>query len=250
MGKRGQVTTYFIIGILFLVIIIGVVITRQNLLKSTFKKEIQEELTLPPHLLQVKTLIDSCIDSSSQDLLLILGSQGGYINLPSPYLETSLLSYSYAYYQGQNKLNSLTNMQNEFSQSLSLLVSSCADFSKFPALKIESKPINARTTIKDDSILLELYYPLTITKDSQTTQLNPKYTKTFQIRLGKIHSIAQEIVNRAIRDPDNIDLTYLLETGLDIDIYPYDDTTLVYQLTDKESSINNLPFVFTFANKF
>jgi hypothetical protein len=47
--------------------------------------------------------------------------------------------------------------------------------------------------------------------------------------------------------PTEIDLTYLLNTGMDVDILPFKKGTFVYSLTDKESKINDVTYTFVFA---
>src|SRR3989344_8686679 len=81
MKKRGQVTTLVILGII-IIAVVGLTYYIINYgLKSEFERE-QEKITTTSEFVPVKNYFDSCIKSVALDGAVILGSQGGYINIP------------------------------------------------------------------------------------------------------------------------------------------------------------------------
>lgn len=249
MGKRGQATTFVLLGLIILVLVIGIAITTREAGKTVREKELTKAVSLPAHIRPVYDLIDGCVKDTGRTGLYLIGLQGGYVE-PEKYIETDLTKVGFGYYVGQKVLPTKEKISNEFSKFMSTLLVDCADFSQFKDLKISPGTVSSRLFINDDNANVEVFYPLIIEKSDSEFKLNEKYSVSYPIRLGRIYDFASSIIDKEIDDPEKIDLTFLLESGYDVTVIPVDDSSVIYSITDKQSSINDIPYTFMFSNKF
>ena len=101
MQKRGQVTTFIILGLLIVIaIILLLVILKVPIgeLKTGPSEEIARQLQIE----SIKEYVDSCVKDTANNGLYIIGLQGGYINLPDKVLEIDNIKIAYGYYKGKN----------------------------------------------------------------------------------------------------------------------------------------------------
>ncbi len=246
MNKRGQVTIFIILGIIIVAIISFVIFFSEEILKRPLEPE---KITLPPKIQNIQNHVQNCLELTAPTGLYVLGLQGGYIIPPDNSLETEFSKIAYGYFQGKDILVKKPKMELEVSDYINLFLPLCTDFSEFPEFTIRTKEINTETSIFENSVSITVNYPLEIISETETFKLNQPYFSDFNIRLGLIHNTSKQIVANLIKNPDEIDLTYLLDTGMDIDILPIDENILVYSLTDPNSEVDNVTYTFMFANK-
>jgi len=70
------------------------------------------------------------------------------------------------------------------------------------------------------------------------------------IRLNHIREIVNAITENQISDPGWVDITFMSNFDVNVDVYPYNRTILVYEILDNESLVYNKPYQFLFANRF
>ncbi|MDD5650550.1 MAG: hypothetical protein PHF86_09060, partial [Candidatus Nanoarchaeia archaeon] len=82
MEKRGQVTTFMIVGFILVVFVISFFIVRQYVLKSDLQRLTEKSLTVPEKIKPIKQKFDTCLESITIDALKLAGSQSGYVQVP------------------------------------------------------------------------------------------------------------------------------------------------------------------------
>ena len=94
-----------------------------------------------------------------------------------------------------------------------------------------------------------LNFPLSITKDKKTVNLNKNYESEIPIRLGKMHLTANSIIQKHIDNKEFIDITYLTEQDFNIVFTHYTEKTLIYTITDTDEKAIPYSFVFVVEGK-
>ena len=90
MRKRGQSTTFVVLGMIVIVFaIIASYLSSQKQEQET-TKELQEDLTLPPYAQSVRSLMQSCVEDTARESLLVVGLQGGYYQQQKEVIPTEL----------------------------------------------------------------------------------------------------------------------------------------------------------------
>lgn len=82
MQKRGQITFYVVIGIFILAMIVMVIAFRNQIFKTEWDKERIKSLEIPEQARVVQKIILDCVGDISEEGILRISSQGGYIDLP------------------------------------------------------------------------------------------------------------------------------------------------------------------------
>jgi len=246
MKKRGQITPFIILGLVFLLFFLIILFTKSYRIEKIGAISSDE---LNP----IKYYVDLCAKSSASDALYILGVQGGYTVQPQLYFQSAYTKIAYWYYEGQDTSPTIEEMEQELSAYVDKALPECIEslnaFSDM-GFEFEFGDINTETKINQNNVEFRIDYPITIIKGESKAEINEFY-KIIPVRLGHIHSIAEEIVKKEIEDPDWIDMTYLVNQDLNFKIYPYDENTLIYSVLDNQSVIKyGTPFMFLFANLF
>ncbi|MEK6951880.1 MAG: hypothetical protein AABX29_02590 [Nanoarchaeota archaeon] len=244
--KRGQTTIYVAFGLVLIIIIGGLVylLSRQNPTQSISSLRQQSE--------DVKNLIKTCFEDNLLQALYLAGVQGGYIKANEiSIVINSDLSVGYGYYEGEEVLVTNDEFVNEVTSYLNFAVSRCTDFSRFKDFNVKKLgEVRSRIDIFDDKVVGRLSYPVSVSKGNEIISYEELYIAEDGIRLGKILKTARGIVESEKKNPDFIDVDYLKEADLNIRIYDIDVNTNLYIITDEQSVVNGVQYVFEFANKF
>src|SRR3989344_1905776 len=98
MSKRGQITIFIIIGIIFLVFILLFSWLRFSTLKETFTAQKVEVSFSAP----VLNYIQSCLDKTAEEAVFFIAEHGGYYELPD--LADLKFNLPYYLYEGRNNM--------------------------------------------------------------------------------------------------------------------------------------------------
>ena len=205
MGKRGQVTIFIILGILILLLIVLALYLYQN--QRTAPQVVE------PEFLPIKNYVEECMNVVAGDALKLLGSQGGYIELP---VDIALDAQSYLslgngiikiplwYYQARNRMPYLLkadgspSIEQQLDDYVSAHLTTCLqNFSVFTKqFNIQpSKNIMTDISIGEDSVLVSVDYSLKI-KDRTLNKIGTisKFQKEIPLQLKKMYTTAQNIM--------------------------------------------------------
>ena len=241
--KRGQLTTFTIVALLILTVAVFI----SYIYPKGIKEELPATITLPQHIQPVYNLIDSCVSKAAKDAIMVTAAKGGYYSPPKTYSYPPL-TLTYLYYKGQSYFPSLQQMQVSISRATQELAKDCIDFSQFPTLQITPQSeLAAVATIQENKITIKTNYPLTIQKDTSTFQLSHPYTTALNTNLKQTHTSLTRIFNAIENGPSSVPLSVILDTGLDSEVTPTDESTYIYMISDKDNLVNDLPLTFMFA---
>jgi len=246
MKKRGQITPFIILGLVFLLFFLIILFTKSY--------RIEKIGAISSHEINpIKYYVDLCVKSSASDALYILGVQGGYTAQPQLYFQSAYAKIAYWYYKGYDIPPTIEEMEQELSAYVEKALPECVEYlGAFSDMGFEFEfgEINAETKINENNVEFNIDYPITIKKGDSESKIKDFY-RSFPVRLGHVHGIAEEIVGKEVEDPDWIDMTYLVSQDLNFKLYFPDKNTLIYSILDNQSVIKyGTPFMFLFANLF
>ena len=246
MKKRGQITPFIILGLVFLLFFLIILFTKSYSIEkigTVYSSEISP----------IKNYVDLCTKSSASDALYLLGVQGGYTAPPKLYFQSAYAKIAYWYYEGQDIYPTISIMEQELSSYVNRALPECIEslnVFRDMGFEFEFGEIDTKTKINENNVEFNIDYPITIKKGDSETEIK-EFSRNFPVRLGHMHSIAKEIVEKEIEDPDWIDMTYLVGQDVNFQIYPYDENIIIYSLLDNRSEVEgDLEFVLLFANVF
>ena len=239
MQKRGQITGFILIG-LILVIAVGVTYFILNIDLGEGPKP---EFTLE----SLEQYVTSCLGVTAQMGLEVLGSQGGHIFLPEPHFGP--LSTSFLYYQGENRVPSLRQMENELGRYVEGNIGNCLkDFEPFTAkgFQVEADEPKASVAISERDVIFTLEMPVTIERNGERLSKD-KFFRAENLKLKRIWETVSAIVASEVETEGMIDLDAIMET-YPIVFFPYQEI-LIGHLTDKSYQFTQTgEYVFLWAN--
>jgi hypothetical protein len=239
MKKKGQVTIFIIIAVIIIAFVGGFFLFRDEL-ASLFTPE-NEPIYL---------FVESCIEDTGKDAIHYIAKNGGY--LFSPELSTSE-GIPYYYYNGKNYMPSKKRVEEEISYYMNEMLSFCTeDFIDFPDFNITQGKIKTETKIKNDEVVLNVEYPLSIKKEESVTLFEDFKNIKIPVRLGIIYNSIQEIIQDQLTY-ENICLSCIsdiaLENDLTVDMGGIEEA-IIFSVIDEYSKIKDAPVKWRFANKY
>ncbi len=240
MEKRGQVTIFIIVAIILVSAIGGFFIIRDRIIEKPLSTEASS----------VYLFVESCIKETGEEVIYWIGRGGGYYFPPEFSTETGI---PYYFSDNKNYMPSKAEVEKEISNFVSEMLFFCTrNFINFPDLEINQGEIRTRTEVKDEEVILNIKYPLSITKGESTSRLEDFETK-IPMRLGIVYNSVEEFIKEQLTHED-ICLSCILDISLKEDLYidmiDYDSETVVFLFRDEYSKINNETFEFVFANRY
>ncbi len=237
--KRGQVTIFIIIAIIIVASMILFFTFRDKL--GIFKSQISDPVYL---------FIESCIEDTGKDAIYFVSRNGGYFF--SPTLSTSE-GLAYYYYNGKTYMPTKDDVEEEISSYIEETLSYCIEeFVDFPEFNITEREIKAKTTIKDEEIILNVEYPVTIKKGKSTNNLRNFKNIKIIVRVGIIYDSIKEMIQEQ-EGEEKICLSCISaiakREGFTIDMVGTEEA-IIFTLIDKYSKIKGIPLEFKFANKY
>jgi len=240
--KRGQIALFMIIA---LVLAFGII-----LLYSQREKLGWGLAGTNSEIRPMEAHVIDCLEKTSMNGVEILGLQGGYIDLPAQSFDANGSKIAYAYQSRKMLFPSHESIEKQIESYVEKEIPNCVQWEKWPDFRISEGKPNALALMEDESMILNLVWPITIEKGN-SRYLISKFDKTVNVSAGRMYKAAYGIVNRTYSDPGTVDISYLIslgDEGIRGDIYPY-NSTLVYSLEDNRSMVNGKPYVFLIAVK-
>ncbi|MBL7054461.1 hypothetical protein ISS05_01755 [Candidatus Woesearchaeota archaeon] len=244
--KKGQVSIFMLLGIF--VFLLALILIYVN---SQYHKNNPDIITGNIFDIQPFSLfIENCVNDIGYDALYYLGKGGGSIAYDGSELITSYSIIDFLYDEEQNKVHSTLEMEEQLSLYMEEMLNSCLNnFTDFKGYNFSYGAINAGTIIREEDVIFQVHYPIKI-KGKESTKEISDFSATLPVRMGHIREIVYSIVDNQLNDPGWVDMTYMSDFDVNVSIYPYNTTVLVYGIIDDKSLIYNEPYEFLFANKF
>ncbi len=256
MKKRGQIGFFLVVALIFIIGVVSLYLMLSNKTKNYVSG--LDYSTVDP----VKNYVTFCLEDSAREGLVYAGMNGGYIYLPVDLQRLSVhedLKLSVLYSVGRNRLLPLPEIERQMGVYLKERMSYCLNYETFTKQKftikedlrnisqsIKSRFRNISVRIDEESVSVELEYPLTIEKDGKVYKLE-RFSGEVPIRFGLIHKIANETINNiALSDATprgqleksfspylNVQTGYSLGFILD----SYDEVDVSYYIFDQDVSV-------------
>ena len=241
MKKRGQVTIFIIVAIAIVAIIMIFFIFNK------YKPE-----TVDVEIEPIQLFVVSCIKTTGAEAISLVGEKGGYILSPENSIDNRIAIY---YDEGRNLMPSKEKIESEIESYVNDLLFFCTkNFIDFPDFEIEQGEISSEVLVGDNEVVLNVRYPLSISKGESTHSLKDFKDIKIPVRLGIIYDSVLNITQQQINDNGQICLTCIDDLANEKDLYvemnDYDSMTIIFSIRDENSKINNEDFVFNFANKY
>ena len=246
MNKQGQVTLFIIIAIVILGSAV-IYFAFRNSLSNSADNSFQEAET-------VKTFTESCIQKTGIDVIYEVGLGGGYYFPPKDSTESGIVYY----YDSANISNfpSLSFVEDQISLYISENIPLCTkNFVLFENVNVSSGTIDVKTSIENDKVILNLNYPIKISKGNQTSIVSEFKNVEIPIRLGTIYNSVGEISDYSYENSGKICLSCILnvseKNNLNVSMIDYENSSTIFIISDKNSNAKNgTDFMWLFANKY
>ena len=246
MPKKGQVVLFLIIGFTLL-IVAGITIYFR--FASTDESAVSRIQYFPQSIVPIKKYIEACLEKTIKDGILSIGMQGGYYQTPKPYIDFSPNYIPYYYINKHNSIPSKKTVENEISKYIFDMLQYCIDFRIFKEQNYNIGGVikNISVFVSDDIVSATLDYPLIISKDSLSFELN-KIGQPVPSRLGIIIKLSEKITENSY-ESICINCVYndSIRFNLSIEIFAIVNSTLVFQIKDNQSSKGSKDLIFRFA---
>jgi len=224
MQKRGQITFYVVIGILIFAMIVFVIGFRNQVFKTAWDIERFRALDVPEQAAAIQENILSCIGEISEEGVLRLTSQGGFIELPQDtYPQTPINKFSnslqvlqksdikvayWSYLSANNvpKRNVPTkeDMQRELSSYMDRNLARCINnLTAYSKYNVEVGQALTETQIESERIKYTVNFPVHVTFNDFEFNF-PVFYYEHAYRLGYLYDKANDIL-------DNLDNKNFIE---------------------------------------
>jgi len=247
--RKGQIAIF----ILFAFVIIaafGLIELSKEPINQKLKSSTEAKLSNAGYAAPVNAYVQNCLNLAGKEAVKILGWQGGHIIFQPESLITSYSIISYAYDEGQNNLAAKSQMEDEISLYAGLYVQSClSDFEFFAGYNISSSDFDANTIIRDDSVLIKIHYPVSIKTKESSFKISD-FSTIVPVRLGYLHGVLNSIVEKQQEDNGWVPISFMSDINLTINLYPYNETNLVYEIIDNQSLMDDKPYKILLASRF
>jgi len=247
--KKGQITLFMILGLVIVIIIGLFFFLKSDIIKSALEKGVQTGIIIPQKIKSIYGFVEECITSTSNDALERIGKQGGYI-IPTK----DSTSLGIPYYINHNKTNipSKEKIEKEIEKYINNQLPFCTkNFVDFPEFSVKQGEIESNTKIKENEVTINIKYPLEIEVEDKNYNLEKFKEISMPIRLGAIYNTAVEIVKEELKNFESVCLSCLtalgIENNLHIDIYPQDQDTMIFVITDRKIKRDEKNYEFIFA---
>jgi len=246
--RKGQITTFIIVGLVFLLVIGIALFMRDYVAKGKLEVALLEK-PLPPEFEGIRTFVQECTAGAAIPGLYLIGAQGGYLLPPNDSLLTGMHTFSYGYRDGERTLPSKERIEKEIDSYMHTLLSTCIGnltFFEDRGYTITAGVVQRiESTITEDSVLIRIDAPITAVYLGET-QVIDTFVARVPLRLGHLHDVANDIIHHHGDNPGSIDFTYLASFDVHVSVLPLDEGVTGYALYDNATATGEF-FLFMFA---
>lgn len=188
-GKKGQVTTFVIIGIVIVLLVIGFLLTRDRFTDFLEPKEIE----VPVQAQGVKNHIGNCISDLLEEAILKIGAQGGYITMPGDPISVGKFTNTLQLY-GNSKVifwnyiadnnveyiqrPTLDIMEDEIADYIDQNLMNClgTNFVTFDDFTVTIGRIETKADIQKKRTVVKITFPMEVKKEDFEFRFNEFYS--------------------------------------------------------------------------
>jgi len=233
-NKKGQVTFYVLVGIIIVVIVLILLFFSSHIWSGMGRQKLTEEIAFSQAVENVRSYVQSTIDVLAEEGVIILGRQGGLINLKEDYVTTDYSNIS-------NYLPEKEVLSKELSNYISQNLKNNLVFENKTFYTVETGDrIITKTVFTENEIKIETVFSVTVKAGNGTERKLDPFKTTLKVRMDKIYDIAKSVV-----EDETISYAENLE-NMKLSVYKEGDIK-VYVLTDKKSEVRGKRYRFLFT---
>lgn len=236
--KRGQVTIFIIIAIIVIALVALFFIFRNTLNIGG----------RPSHVDEISNFVQNCLENSSREVIYKIGQTGSSYFSPE---SSTLEGVTYYFYNQTNYIPSKKDLEKNISYFISEKTILCTKgFIDFPSYEVEREEVLINSFIEDEEVIIQMKYPLSITKGDSITLIEDFYTK-IPVRLGIIYTSIEKIMDQSKAEVCLSCISKIAEQNdVYVNIFNNGGGTLTFIISDEYSQTNDIPFEFKFANRY
>ncbi len=247
MEKRGQITVFLLVGVLLLLLFAGILYFTSISQKKSLQAE-EEHPLASQFRARIAAYVESCLRSTATPGLFLLARQGGRIYPPPDTVlitENELISFAY---RNGERITRKELMEKDLERFISATIKECLDQSPFKeeGLRFSAGQPEADVLIQPENINLNLHYPLELQSGDDMLRIQD-FTTTLPVRLGRILSIEEKIIEMHEERPFLYNLGSFAQQNVTVVAFPLDEETSIFSIYDEDSVLNSLPFYYWFA---
>jgi hypothetical protein len=260
--KKGQITIFIIIGIILLLTVVLFIFLRKEI---TFFRPSE---VVPPELVPVINYMDDCLNQLGTEAANIVGSTGGYIEIPQqivqdPFsyialapIEVERAKVPFWYYLGQKRIPTIEFIEDQMSHYIEDNYRDCVD--NFTGFRnqfniTELGPIIARVKLEDANTPIELSFPLEFA-DIIGTKIGKIDARkvTLPFRIKRAVNLAEAVMEAEEQDMKLEDITMdlmAIDSGIPVQGGPeFSCEKIRWNVEDIQNKLKallrtNLPFI-------
>ncbi len=261
--KKGQISFYYILGILLLFSI--VLLYFSGGIKFGTLKTKGEAVTTEsaPGFTAIHKLIETCIDQTAKLAVFYLGFLGGDVS-PDPWTtqfpqEPYFVydkDYRIPYYIYEEKPLMLSDEQIKhdiLARYMDTKLQKCTNkFKALPLFAVREEAPSTTVDLSDEEVIFSVHYPVHATKGDTKENIGPDYVTRVRVRLKEILSIGRTITRFAAENDRIIHWDYMTDVTklyYNMTAYTERDKTLLYRIIDLNNTIDNEPYKYQFGVK-
>jgi len=205
MKKRGQVTLFIILGIVLLLLI--------SIILFLYQSQRTRPEVIEPEFIPIKNYVEECIGVVTEEALDLLGTQGGYVEIPreieldpNSYISfgNGIVKVPFWYYLGTDRMPFLYKdegspsiqgqLENYITENIEICLDDFSVFEEQFTIK-PSRRVSSEVEIGDESIIVGVEYPVKI-KASVENKVGyvTKYQKIIPVQLKQMYELAKNIM--------------------------------------------------------
>ena len=240
---KGQVSVFIIIAIILVILIVLFFIFRNSLISTNNNS--QSDFN------RIYSSLKYCINNVAEGAINQIGQTGGY------YITnfSTRSNVSYYYYYGNNYMPSKETISRELSQYMDNHLAICIDnLNLLNITNTSYSQIKTNSKIEDNRVIFNVDLPITLTFNEKTYSYKNFNDIIVNNRLGLIYDSIVYINKDMEENPHGVCLNCVYDIArkneLKIDMYDYDDETVIFLIQDKNSTISGEAYMYLFANKY
>lgn len=216
MKKKGEVTTFVIIGILIVTAVVTFFFVRNTVFFRDLVEETQKTITVPEQAKIAKAYVESCVKDVADRGITLLSAQGGYVIIPddtlprgpvnmfSNYVDVfndGTSAVPYWYYQAANgvdkvQMPALTVVGDQLEIFINDNLADCLQ--EFTVLRergyeIDQGTPKSRVAISDENVRVDVSYPLDVQLRDFQFHFDT-FSATTERALGKMYKAARDVL--------------------------------------------------------
>ena len=241
MNKRGQVTVF---------IILGIVIVASAIIYFSFRDSISQKVGGFSGADNVKKFVDECLLSVSEEVVYAVGNGGGYVFGPEFSLESG---FNYQFLGDKTYFPSLEEIEEEISLYVTVdLISCLGSFERFSNLEIRYGRGEVSTDILNNSVEINLYYPLSVSKGDEVVRYENFEKIVIPVRLGEMYFVMRDLIDGGYYGENGLCVSCMVDVAFDhrfvFDVHSHGEEE-IFVLSDLENENVEEAYSFVFVNR-